>query len=151
MQGLRSQKSLIIVLIALISIIYYTNSGNSHDTWAEIKNFQVNYQPGLIKADVHLQNKSRKTQVFEAFSLHCTNANNRDVTFKIINNEVGVSQADIKRIPIKLEANSSLDMSLIAEINEFYRSEDDCYTAAISWKIKNGSNYYGESILVNNP
>lgn len=148
MEALRSQKKLVIFLVFLVAATFFSIKGKSKDTWVEIKDFQLNYQPDRIKVDVSVQNNSDKPKVFDAFSLHCTGLDNRDVTFKVLNNQITSDLPVQHRTPIRLDANSSADITLIAEKNEFYRSPSDCQKAAISWKIHGGKNYYGKAISV---
>jgi hypothetical protein len=148
MEAIRSQKTLLIILVVVAAAIYAVNSGNPSDTWVEINNFELNYQPNRIKVDVKVENNSDETKVFEAFSVHCTNKENRDVTFKVLNNQTESDIPAQHHTPLSLAANATTNISLIAEKNVFYRSPSDCYMAAVSWKIHGDKNYYGEAVSV---
>lgn len=148
MAGFRTPKTLFVILAVLVAALYTINVSNSNPSNIEILSYDLNYQPDRIKVDVELQNNSDKEAIFEAISLHCSDAEQKDVTFKVLNNggDDAIKAADTT--PIRLAAKQTYKLTLIAEKNSFYKSAASCQRIAASWKIKNERNYYGSAIQV---
>ena len=148
MDGVRSPKILFIVLALLLLGLYSMNTGRNAPSNVEILSYDLNYQPDRIKVEVEVQNNSDHELVFEAFSLHCSDVQQQDVSFKVLNNSGDDAIPSANTAPLRLAAGERYKMDLIAEKNEFYRSGESCKTIASSWKISNERNYYGTPVTV---